>query len=217
MRRLIVAEPARYGSGFSWTLAAALGEMLLFAEEKFGPRDKDYTILGIDFSPEECACTWTPGDCGHIIVHLPMRCLRDRHEAYLNLAHECVHLIAPTGKADANVLEEGLAVYFEKWYMNYVFGDGWWSGEIINYPNYANAFAAADQLLALDPDSVKKLRVRQPIIARITAEQIQECCPAATEELATRLSTTFARGDSVAAETRREPPSCAARRKATRT
>jgi hypothetical protein len=128
-RRLIVAEPAQDGSGYSWTLAAALGEMLLFAEEKFGPRDTNWTLLGIDFSSDG-GQTWTPGNCGHIIIQLEMNCLTDRHAAYCTLAHECIHLLSPTGKTDANVLEEGLAVFFEQWYMNYVFGDGWWSGKI---------------------------------------------------------------------------------------
>jgi hypothetical protein len=190
-RRLIVAEPAQDGSGYSWTLAAALGEMLLFTEEKFGRHDTNYTLLGIDFSPDG-GQTWTPGNCGHIIIHLGMHCLTDRHEAYRTLAHECIHLLSPTGKADANVLEEGLAVYFEQWYMHYVFGEDWWSGKI-NIPSYANAFERAKQLLAIDANIIKKLRVNQPVIARITAEQILEHCPAASEELALSLAERFIR------------------------
>jgi len=193
-RRLIVAEPTQDGTGYSWTLAAALGEMLLFAEEKFGPRDTAYTLLGIDFSPDG-GKTWTPGDCRHIIIHLEMNCLTDRHEAYLTLAHECIHLLAPTGQADANILEEGLAVFFGQWYMEYVFGKGWWSGEI-NAAGYSDAFAKTKQLLAFDPDVIKKIRRHQPVIARITAAQIREQCPAAPEELASALAQKFTRTQS---------------------
>jgi len=190
LRRLIVAEPAADGSGYSWTLAAALGEMLLHAEEKFGPRDTAWTLLGIDFTPDGPQ-TWTPGNCGHIIVQLDMNALTDRHDAYRQLAHECIHLISPTGKADANVLEEGLAEYFEKYYMHFVFGEGWWSGRV-NIPRYAHAFAQAEQLLALDPDIIKTLRHVQPVIARITAAQIREQCPAASPALALSLAERFA-------------------------
>ena len=192
-RRLIVAEPSEDGIGYSWTLAAALGEMLLFAEEKFGPRDLSYTLLGIDFSPDGPR-TWTPGNVKHIIILLDMNCLTDRRDAYCQLAHECIHCLSPTGKADANVLEEGLAVFFEQWYMNYVFGEGWWRNEI-TIASYADALAKAAKLLALDPDIIRKLRRQQPIIAQITAAQIREQCPAASEELASALVQRFVRDD----------------------
>ncbi len=189
--RLIVATPTADGSGYSWTLAAALGEMLLHAEEMFGPRDTSWTILGIDFTTDG-GKTWTPGNCGHIIVQLDMNCLSDRHDAYRGLAHECIHLLSPTGQADANVLEEGLAVYFEQEYMRYVFGEGWWLNQI-NYRNYADAFALTKQLLALDPDIIKKIRMQEPVIAHITAEHIREHCPLAPRELALALAQRFSK------------------------
>jgi hypothetical protein len=191
-RRLIVAEPSATGSGYSWTLAAALGEMLSHAEEMFGPRDISYTILGIDFSPEG-GRTWTPSNCKHIIVHLPMTAINDRHDAYRVLAHECIHLISPTGEADANVLEEGLAVFFERYYMNHVFGEGWWSGPIKNAPAYADALRHVEELLALDSESVKRLREQEPIISRVTAKQIEVACPTASEPLAKALAERFHR------------------------
>ena len=101
LRRLILAKPDTEGSGYSWTLAAALGEMLLFAEEKFGPRDTSWTILGIDFTTDYSK-TWTPGNGTHIIIQLHSNLLTDHYYAYMNLAHECIHLLSPTGKADAS-------------------------------------------------------------------------------------------------------------------
>ena len=173
--------------------------MLLFAEEKFGPRDTAYTLLGIDFSPDG-GRTWTPGNCGHIIIHLDMNCLTDRYDAYRQLAHECIHLLSPTGKADANVLEEGLAVFFEQWYVSYVFGEGWWLGEI-SIASYADALAKTKQLLALDPDIIKNLRERQPIIAHVRPEQILELCPMASKELAEALTERFSRTEGVGCHT----------------
>lgn len=183
-RRLIVAQEE--GAGFTWTLAAALGEMLSFAEEQFGLRDRNYTLLGIDFSPSG-GRTWSPGNFGHIIIHLSMDCLRDRQAAYLQLAHESIHLLSPTGMADANVLEEGIAVHFAEWYMHTTFGEEWWSGQI-TIPAYANALAQTRQLLALDSEIIKKLRSKQPVISRITAEQILAHCPEAPEELCQALA-----------------------------
>ena len=47
---LLVAQRLPDGSGYTWTLASRLGEMLHMAEELFGPRDCSYTILGIEFT-----------------------------------------------------------------------------------------------------------------------------------------------------------------------
>ncbi len=191
-RRFIVAKPGKpydTGKGYSWTLAAVLGEIILKAEEMFGDRDRSYTLLGIDFAPDYSK-TWTPGNCKHIIVQLNMDCLTDRYQAYLNLAHEGIHLLSPTGKADANVLEEGLAVYFAQWYLNYVFEDGWWNGTFKD-DAYRRAGDAAKQLLAYDIDVIKKLRQVQPTIAYITAEQIKAQCPAVSDELAALLARRF--------------------------
>ena len=187
-RRFIIAKP--YDTGYSWTLAAVLGEIILKAEERFGERDKSYTILGIDFTPGNDARTWTPGNCKHIIVQLSMNGLTDRYEAYRQLAHEGIHLLSPTGKADANVLEEGLAVYFEQWYMNDIFGDGWWNNSI-NNTAYREALEAAAALLTFDADAIKKLRQIQPTIASITAAQIQTVCPALPAEIAEKLVRRF--------------------------
>ena len=49
---LLVAQRLSDGCGYTWTLASRLGEMLHMAEELFGPRDCSYTILGIEFGPD---------------------------------------------------------------------------------------------------------------------------------------------------------------------
>ncbi len=148
-----------------------------------------YTLLGIDFAPDSVGM-WFPGNCRHIIIHLDMNCLTERKDAYRQMAHECIHLLSPTGKADANVLEEGLAVFFEQWCMHWCFGKGWWSNKI-NVPSYADALAKTKQLLAYDADIVKKIRERQPVISAITAEQIMEQRPDVPLELAASLTARF--------------------------
>ena len=85
-----------------------------------------------------------------------------------------------------------MAVFFEQWYMCQIFGDGWWLGEI-NIASYADALALTKQLLALDRDIIRKIREHQSVIARITAEQILEHCPAASRELAQALTQRFQR------------------------
>ena len=48
---LLVSQALSDNSGYTWTLASRLGEMLHKAEELFGERDCSYTILGMEFGP----------------------------------------------------------------------------------------------------------------------------------------------------------------------
>ena len=66
---LLVAQRLSDGCGYTWTLASRLGEMLHMAEELFGPRDCSYTILGIEFGPDNPRI-WYPGNRRHIIIQL---------------------------------------------------------------------------------------------------------------------------------------------------
>jgi hypothetical protein len=177
LKRHVFAEEDEVEKGaYSWTLASVLSEALLMAEELFGKRDKTYTILGIDYA--EDGCIWCPSPRGakHLIVHLSKDCLLDREDAYFQLSHEAIHLISPTGKRDANNLEEGLAVYFSIYYLNYVFGDGFWNQEV-PYEDYHKAYEATRKLLDLDIDAIKKLRKNQKVISKISKEQIVALYP----------------------------------------
>ena len=117
--------------------------------------------------------------------------MTDRQYAYYELAHECIHLLAPTGKRDANFLEEGLAVYFSRWYTHYIFGEGWWMSDEFTNSAYARAFTLVEQLLNLDADMIKKFREVQPVISRITAEQMLNRSPTIPRELAYALEQRF--------------------------
>src|SRR3990167_6713780 len=104
----LIAKPIT--SGYTWTLTSRLGSLLQLAESQFGARDKDYTILGIEFGSTG-PFIWYPGNCKNIAIQLSLESLKSEHCALYELAHECIHLLSPTGKKNANVLEEGLATY----------------------------------------------------------------------------------------------------------
>jgi hypothetical protein len=77
---LIIAFPCppESGSPYSLTLASRLGHMLEMAEQRFGPRDKSYTILGFEFRaglPQ----IWFPGDGMNVIVQLDSANLNDQN------------------------------------------------------------------------------------------------------------------------------------------
>lgn len=97
----------------AWTLTTLVGKFLNEAERRYGPRDQSYTPLGIEFG-RGGPCTWYPGDCRHACIRLGEEARNDPAQAVFQLAHEVVHLLAPTGKADAPVFEEGIATVFSE-------------------------------------------------------------------------------------------------------
>lgn len=185
---LFVARPLPTNNGYSWTLASLLGDMLHRAEQIFGPRDSSYTILGVEF----CAGTpqlWYPGNRRHIAIQLTMECLTDQVRACYQLAHESVHLLAPTGGRNANVLEEGLATYFSELYLHDTFA----KTMLPELASYADACSRVRQLLAIDPSVIRTLRAKQPAIHLATVDDILAARPDVPRELAESLVSPFVR------------------------
>jgi hypothetical protein len=182
---LILARPIP--KGYTYTISSRLGNFLTLTERQFGGRDQTYTILGIEFQ-EDGPRIWYPCNCRHVVVQLNSQCANDYFEALFELAHECVHLLSPTGKSDANVLEEGLATLFSLRYRTQDLGQTQFK---ITDPRYISASRAAEQLLDIDPNAVVKLRKNEPTISRITADQIIKQYPGVSESLAGQLTSRF--------------------------
>jgi hypothetical protein len=185
---LIIAFPCppESGSPYSLTLASRLGHMLEMAEQRFGPRDKSYTILGFEFRaglPQ----IWFPGDGMNVIVQLDSANLNDPNLPLLQMAHECVHLLTPVLPANASVLEEGLATYFSKEYMASHVGGVWFTGD----QKYGHAEVLARKLLLLNADAIKALRELVPVISRATAQDILKICPSLPLHFSEQLVVSF--------------------------
>ena len=112
------------------TLPVWASLLLAEIEQLFGPRDRSFTILGIeiDKTPERHPHLWFPdsgipsgdaeGRSRHVVIRLGPNALSHPSRARWQFAHECVHLLDPWNpKVDerpTNYLEEGLAT----WYQN---------------------------------------------------------------------------------------------------
>ena len=151
----------------NWTLATRLGDMLRRAEEQFGQRDNAYTILGVEFFGNN-PMIWFPGNCKHVVVQLSVDCLNDLPRACYQLGHECIHLLAPTGKQDANMLEEGLATLYGENYAT----------EWFNTPrdcggrNYERAKRLTQKALSTNPTFIREIRQCKPCFCDITPDDI---------------------------------------------
>jgi len=185
---LIIAFPCppESGSPYTLTLASRLGQMLEMAEQRFGPRDKSYTILGFEFRAGLPQIRFL-GSQKSVIVQLDSSSMNDPNLPLFQLAHQCVHLLTPVLPADASVLEEGLATYFSKEYMAAHIGGVWLTGE----QKYDRAEVLARKLLLFNADAIKALRKLVSVISEATAQNILKICPSLLPQLAEQLVVTF--------------------------
>lgn len=147
--------------------------MLNKAEEMFGERDRSWTFIGIEFYNDGPYIMYYPNkrisivlskDCSTLIPGFP--------QLYYQLSHEVCHLLYPTGKKDANVLNEGISTYFSKVYLDILFPNNDYAIENIKKSRYSRAYTLVEKLLSLDPNSIKKIRSINPNISYVTKEEI---------------------------------------------
>ena len=173
--------------GYHWTITSKLGHILYTAEQKYGLRDQEYTILGVELN-ENGPQVWYPGNRKHIIIQISNNCEHDISRAVFQTAHEVIHCLCPTGKNNSNVLEEGLANLFSLDYTReHGHGLTW---QTMNQ-KYTDASHLLKELLAFDPDIIKKLRKIQPTISLINKALILKINPNVPAELAEKLTEKF--------------------------
>jgi hypothetical protein len=166
-------------------LAVPLGSMLAEIEALFGPRNHDYTLLGVEFSGN-MPDLWFPGDRGDIVIRLQELAIMDEKRARFQLAHEAVHLLDPVVGDQVTVLEEGLATFYQLQYIRredatYGTGDR----------KYDAAAALAGELMARCPEAVKRLRAAGQRVSAISAELLAAACPALGRDGADALASRF--------------------------
>lgn len=165
---LLVAQPLPANNGYTWTLASRLGDMLHLAQELFGERDLSYTILGIEFVHDNPRI-WYPGNRRHIVIQLSPSAATDMSQACYQLAHETVHLLAPSGGNHGINLEEGVACYFAAHYMKTKLGQPAWRPTI---PSYIRAFGLVTPRLDMDIQCIRRLRTQHPSFYQIRRDSL---------------------------------------------
>lgn len=170
------------GSSHMVTLAEYTSYYLSELERLFGPRDKSFTLVGIDICMTQGSCPhpYYPltGKNKHVIIRLAPNADTDLIIARWQLAHECLHLLDPTiVKVDgrATYLEEGLATWFQNTFVPEVaFREG----------QRAEAEAAILPHIKVLPDAVRKIRSGGVRIIDIQSAMLREHCPDISEEAA---------------------------------
>jgi hypothetical protein len=175
------------GSGYNYTLTTLLGVFLREAEKRYGPRDHNWTPLGIEFCGD-VPTTWFPGNCGNVSIILTDSARKDPPQAIFQLAHEVIHLLAPIGMGGAGVFEEGLATLFAH-EMAPRYG-GFFRN---NHAVYLRAETLVRAFLSINPEGVRLLRAKQPSFSQFSPELIKQICPATPDPLTQSLCERFVR------------------------
>ncbi len=179
---------------FSWTLASRMGHILSFAESRYGPRDINWTLLGVEFTSLNAPQVWYPifnGVGKSIIIQLTKSAATDETQALFQLSHEVVHLLTPAGPgALATVLEEGLATYNSLDYLRSI-GDPV-APSYIAAPRYLRAYRAVNRLAERSDfaNGIKRLRATGRF-SRVTAGDLLQVYPGLPFTEAMLLSETF--------------------------
>jgi hypothetical protein len=190
-RQWLVSDPAPDKPGMAnLTLCTLLWYYISEAEKVYGPRDKSFTVVGVEFSSLLPACMgrvkpiWSHE---FLLVQIDVRFILNRWNIRCIMAHESVHLLKPTfGQGShTTVLEEGAAEVFAIKEMT-KFCNSKWAGMEPGSP-YDVAKNLVEQLLAMDGEAIRKVRVIQPCLSLVTPADLQAVVPSIDPELAARL------------------------------
>jgi hypothetical protein len=172
-------------SSYTRTLTTYLGDFLYELEEILGPRQKEWTILGIEFGGDRPRI-WYPGKRKQVVVKLAAKDAKKPTRAMVHLAHEAVHLLAPSGGNVAPVIEEGAAALYQI-QINKQFELGM---PLID-SDYLNAAKMTSGLLERFPGAIKELRKKEPYFHRFTPKLLLETLSGLEESLAIDLCREF--------------------------
>lgn len=172
--------------GYHYTLTTSLGNFLWELQRKFGPRDMTYTPLGIEFAPDGPMIWYPIPESKHLSIVLSDNARRDWKRALWQLAHESVHVLAPTGQRNSLVVEEGLAsLYADE--TSRAYGLGYLNTD----PRYQYCIDKVRELLTIQIDAVTVLRRLEPSFSKWQAQWLVDVLPNVPRVLADALCEPF--------------------------
>ncbi|WP_410732714.1 hypothetical protein [Citrobacter freundii] len=179
---------------WSMTPATYASRFIQEMEKRYGRRDSSWTFVGVEFHNAN-PCIWYPGSGDtpprkHIAVSLSVNAFFNRQSAVYELAHECIHLLAPTGGRNAPVIEEGLATVFSEDMIEYWCGNTHKQAYTTDL-KYADAAARVRELLDTEPDAIHRLREVQPAFYLMKADTFTRAGLSIDPELIEVLLTKF--------------------------
>lgn len=172
------------------TLAYHFGEMMIAAQNLFGPRNTSFLFLGFEFIPDHARVRYVTDHSA--VIQLSFRAMMNPIEAYFELAHECVHLLSPNPYKSTLIIEEGMASVFSSIYLRETMNV---QVRPVSQQYYDEAAALVTSLLEIDRYGIRKMREEEPDTRKITQSLILKYFPMLPVSVAARLSRTFLNGE----------------------
>lgn len=191
------SEPSRYRvkapgeeGNKKWTQPENWGPVLECAEHRFGPRDRDYALLGVALSDTaHPKLFYRSNNRGFVPYDLVIGLGDPQTEicGLWGLAHECIHALTPTPAMGegVTVIEEGLATVFSRQMVEHFYGVPNWG--LGNGGSYDDAAAEVEDLLKRVPHAIRKLRAIEPCFRNWTADTFAKALPEIDDQLVSRL------------------------------
>jgi hypothetical protein len=148
-------------------------EYLNEAEEFFGPMISEWDFSGVEFGDSPPHLVYYPEAC-FVGISLSNRAKEDDLQLHFQLAHEVCHMLYPCMNIDTlqfekpTVLNEGVSTYFSI-IATSKFGVMQEAVANLRQHNirYFEAFSLVLELMSVDKQAIKKLRVVEPRLNRI--------------------------------------------------
>lgn len=173
------------------TLPTILGQILSELEHRYGERDRTWTILGVEFGADgpQNWFPFYPNGGKFVLVELFYNALNNVELACYQLAHEAVHLLAPSGGGGAPVIEEGLATAYSEEYVKTNFN----KPSFTSMESYKQAAALVRELESIVPDAIRDLRRVEPSFKKMTRDTFRQAGVDVQDDLIEKLLMPFTR------------------------
>ncbi|MFJ5491651.1 hypothetical protein ACIPT9_10275 [Pectobacterium carotovorum] len=177
---------------YSWTLGTRMGQFISEIERLYGARDITWTLLGFGFNEGRPNIFFSGYPARRqIIIRLGEKAFESAPQAIYQLAHECIHLLAPVVRGNAPALEEGLATMYSEDKVKALYPSPQDAIRTI-LQNYIDAAARGRELLQLEPDAIRQLRAVEPDFYKMTEQTFVHAGLNVPTALVEELLSTFA-------------------------
>lgn len=171
-------------------------EYINIAQENFGPMCSDWEYVGVEINDMGPHLRYYPED-GHVAISLSEKTQDDEIQLHFQLAHEVCHLLYPTmslsgEKEPTTVLNEGVSTYFSLWATGRYCSQEFLIDNLKQHSsNYYRAMLLVHELLEIDREAIKKLRMYEPRLNRLSFEHFEKSGVSASGRLISDLLATF--------------------------
>ena len=171
-------------------------EYIHIAQENFGPMCSEWVYVGVEINDMGPHLRYYPED-GYVAISLSEKIKDDEIQLHFQLSHEVCHLLYPTmnlsgEKESTTVLNEGVSTYFSLWATGrYCSQDLLIDNLKQHSSNYYRAMLSVHELLEIDQEAIKKLRMYEPKLNRLSFEHFEKSRVSASERLISDLLATF--------------------------